>query len=219
MTDSGPIRVMLAGDCPLLRSGFRQVLEAAGIAVVGSVDTAAEAVALLAKTTADVVVVGAVTGHGGGADARDIRASHPAIPLLVLGRSGDVEGVRAALTAGARGYLGLEGAADGDLIQAVRSLAAGEMYLSPELALSHAAAAATSSRPAPAPVEARLTERERQVLTLVARGRSNREIAEILGLSANTIAVHRANLMKTLAVRKTAALVLYAVRHGLVTAD
>jgi len=217
MDDSGPIRVMLAGDCPLLRSGFRQVLEAAGIAVVGSVDTAAEAVALLANTTADVVVVGAVTGHAGGADARDIRASHPAIPLLVLGRSGDVEGVRAALTAGARGYLGLEGAADGDLIQAVRSLAAGEMYLSPELAVSHAAAA-TSSRPAPA-VEARLTERERQVLTLVARGRSNREIAEILGLSANTIAVHRANLMKTLAVRKTAALVLYAVRHGLITAD
>jgi DNA-binding NarL/FixJ family response regulator len=71
-----------------------------------------------------------------------------------------------------------------------------------------------ASRPA-----ARLTERERQVLTLVARGRSNKEIAELLGLSANTIAVHRANLMKTLAVRKTASLVLYAVRHGLVTAD
>ena len=217
MTDSGAIRVVLAGDCPLLRSGFRQVLEAAGVTVVGSVDTATEAADLLRTVKADVVVVGAVTGHGGSADAGEIRATHPAIPLLVLGRSGDVDGVRAALTAGARGYLGLEGAADGDLIQAVRSLAAGEMYLSPELAVSRAAAAA-SSRPAPA-VEARLTERERQVLTLVARGRSNREIAEILGLSANTIAVHRANLMKTLAVRKTAALVLYAVRHGLVTAD
>ncbi|HEV8394413.1 MAG TPA: response regulator transcription factor, partial [Vicinamibacterales bacterium] len=112
----------------------------------------------------------------------------------------------------------LEAAADGDLIQAVRSVAAGEMYLSPELA----AAQAPVSGPAttrPDTSAARLTERERQVLTLVARGRSNREIAELLGLSANTIAVHRANLMKTLAVRKTAALVLYAVRHGLVTAD
>jgi DNA-binding NarL/FixJ family response regulator len=211
-----PIRVMLAGDCPLLRSGFRQVLEAAGVTVVGSVDTAAEAADLLATMTADVVIVGELTRHGG-ADAQHLRAAHPAIPLLVLGRSGDVEGVRAALAAGARGYLGLESAADGDLIQAVRSLAAGEMYLSAELAASQAAAPARShlaAKPAP-----RLTERERQVLTLVARGRSNREIAEMLGLSANTIAVHRANLMKTLAVRKTAALVLYAVRHGLVTAD
>jgi DNA-binding NarL/FixJ family response regulator len=206
---------MLAGDCPLLRSGFRQVLEAAGITVVGSVDSAADAAGLLATVAVDVVVVGTVTRHGNGDDAREIRGAHPSIPLLVLGRSGDVDGVRAALAAGARGYLGLESAADGDLIQAVRSLAAGEMYLSPELAASQAAAPA---RPAPA-ASPRLTERERQVLTLVARGRSNREIAELLGLSANTIAVHRANLMKTLAVRKTAALVLYAVRHGLVTAD
>jgi DNA-binding NarL/FixJ family response regulator len=211
------IRVLLAGDCPLLRSGFRQVLEAAGLAVVGSVDAAVAAAGLLRSVTADVIVVGAVTGHGA-ADAREIHAAHPAIPVLVLGRSGDADGVRAALAAGARGYLGLEGAADGDLIQAVRSLAAGEMYLSPELAVSHAAAPAAQARPAGEP-SARLTERERQVLTLVARGRSNREIAEMLGLSANTIAVHRANLMKTLAVRKTAALVLYAVRHGLVTAD
>ena len=215
-TSDGPIRVMLAGDCPLLRSGFRQVLEAAGIAVVGSVDGAADAAALLSAVEADVVVVGTVTGHGSGADAREIREAHPSIPLLVLGRSGDAEGVRAALAAGARGYLGLEGAADGDLIQAVRSLAAGEMYLSPELAASHASAAAPVR---PAVETPRLTERERQVLTLVARGRSNREIAEMLGLSANTIAVHRANLMKTLAVRKTASLVLYAVRHGLITAD
>jgi DNA-binding NarL/FixJ family response regulator len=213
------IRVMLAGDCPLLRSGFRQVLEAAGISVVGSVDSAEDAAGLLRVAVVDVIVLGAVTGHGS-VDVEAIRAAQPSIPLLVLGRSGDADGVRAARAAGARGYLGLEGAADGDLIQAVRSLAAGEMYLSPELALSHASPAAVPARSnnasAPAP---RLTERERQVLTLVARGRSNREIAEMLGLSANTIAVHRANLMKTLAVRKTAALVLYAVRHGLVTAD
>lgn len=220
MTDIERIRVVLAGDCPLLRSGFRQVLEAAGVAVVGSVDTAAEAVTLLTTVPADVIVVGVVTRYPGGADAKEIRAAHPSIPLLVLGRDGDGDSVRAALGAGARGYLALEGAADGDLLHAVRSLAAGEMYLSPALAASVAPSVATPSAPArllnPAP---RLTERERQVLTLVARGRSNREIAELLGLSANTIAVHRANLMKTLSVRKTAALVLYAVRHGLVTAD
>ena len=216
-TDSGTIRVMLAGDCPLLRSGFRQVLEAAGVVVVGSVAAAADAARLLSTIGADVVVVGNVTRQDGGADAREIRAAHPGTPVLVLGRAGDADAVRAALASGARGYLALEAAADGDLIQAVRSLAAGEMYLSPELAASHAAAPAPV--PQPSQSTARLTERERQVLTLVARGRSNREIAGMLGLSANTVAVHRANLMKTLAVRKTAALVLYAVRHGLVTAD
>jgi DNA-binding NarL/FixJ family response regulator len=214
MSDTEPIRVMLAGDCPLLRSGFRQVLEAAGVSVVASVATSAEAAEQLRSVPADVVVVGAVTRHPGGAHPSENRAAHPAIPVLVLGRSGDAEGLRAALVAGARGYLALDEGADGeDLLQAVRTLASGEMYLSPELAAPPAAPAQ------PAPSVARLTERERQVLTLVARGRSNREIAEMLGLSANTIAVHRANLMKTLAVRKTAALVLYAVRHGLVTAD
>src|SRR6187401_3285102 len=103
MSDSGAIRVLLAGDCPLLRSGFRQVLEAAGMTVVGSVDSMVDAAALLKAVTADVVVVGTVTTHGDGADTREIREAHPSIPLLVLGRWGDAEGVRAALAAGARG--------------------------------------------------------------------------------------------------------------------
>jgi len=214
-SDTDPARVMLVGDCPLVRSGFRQVLESAGLAVVASVATAVDAVAQLRTTPADVVVVGAVTRHGGATEAREVRSCHPGTPVLVLGRSGDIVGVRAALAAGARGYLALDDAEDGDLIDAVRRLAAGEMYLSPELAVP----SAPTVRPTSEVAHQRLTERERQVLTLVARGRSNREIAVLLGLSANTIAVHRANLMKTLAVRKTAALVLYAVRHGLVTAD
>ena len=213
--ESEPVRVMLAGDCPLVRSGFRQVLESAGFVVVDSLGTAVEAAARLRTAPADVVVVGAVTRHGGAADVREVRSCHPAIPVLVLGRSGDVVGVRAALAAGARGYLALDDAEDGDLIQAVRSVAAGETYLSPELV----APSATAMRAPSDAAHERLTGREREVLTLVARGQSNREIAATLGLSANTVAVHRANLMKTLAVRKTAALVLYAVRHGLVTAD
>jgi DNA-binding NarL/FixJ family response regulator len=215
MSDTGRVRVMLVGDCPLVRSGFRQVLESAGLTVVANVATAIEAVAVLRTVAVDAIVVGAVTHHGGAADAREIRSCHPSAPVLVLGRSGDVVAVRGALDAGARGFLALDDAEDCDLIQAVRSVAAGEIYLSPELA----APAAAVARPPFDDAHQRLTERERQVLTLVARGRSNREIAAMLGLSANTIAVHRANVMKTLAVRKTAALVLYAVRHGLVTAD
>ncbi len=93
------IRVLLAGDCPLLRSGFRQVLEAAGMTVVGSVDSAADAAALLETTAADVVVVGTVTSHGSGADVVEIREAQPSIPLLVLGRSGDAAACRTGAAA------------------------------------------------------------------------------------------------------------------------
>jgi DNA-binding NarL/FixJ family response regulator len=208
------VRVMLVGDCPLVRSGFRQVLESAGIVVVASVRDAVEAAGLLRGLPADVVVIGAVTRQAAAADIGEIASCHPAVPVLVLGRSGEALAVRAALDCGARGYLALNDAVDADLIHAVRSVAAGEVYLSPELV----AAPVATARIADGAYQ-RLTDRERQVLTLVAGGRSNREIAQMLGLSANTVAVHRANVMKTLAVRKTAALVLFAVRHGLVTAD
>jgi len=160
-SDTDPVRVMLVGDCPLVRSGFRQVLESAGLAVVASVATAVDAVAQLRTTPADVVVVGAVTRHGGAAEAREVRSCHPGTPVLVLGRSGDIVGVRAALAAGARGYLALDDAEDGDLIDAVRRLAAGEMYLSPELAVP----SAPTVRPTSEVAHQRLTERERQVLS------------------------------------------------------
>jgi two-component system response regulator NreC len=216
MTANGidAVRVLLVGDCPLLRSGFGQVLEAAGISVVGSVASAVEAASLLQSVPADAIVIGALT-RAGAADVRDILSCHATTAVLVLGRSGDASAVRAALDAGARGYLSLDDAVDADLIAAVRSVASGEMYLSPELLAS----APLKPKDRGDSAYERLTERERQVLTLVAGGRSNREIAAMLGLSVNTIAVHRANVMKTLAVRKTAALVLFAVRHGLVTAD
>jgi DNA-binding NarL/FixJ family response regulator len=104
---------------------------------------------------------------------------------------------------------------DADLIHAVRRVAAGEICLSPGLRIPQSS---TSPSSADSPYE-RLTHRERQVLALLASGRSNREIATTLDLSVNTVAVHRASLRRTLAVRKTAALVLVAVRHGLVAAE
>ena len=102
-TQSDPVRVMLVGDCPLVRSGFSQVLSSAGIAVVASVATAVEAAGLLRSVPADVVVLGAVTRHAGAAETREIRSCHPATAVLVLGRSGDGVAVRAALAAGAQG--------------------------------------------------------------------------------------------------------------------
>jgi len=209
------MRVALVGDWPLVRSGFRQVLQSAGIGVIASVADAADASTVLRRVGADVVVVSALTCQAGVSDTRKIAALDPRLPVLVLGRCADPHSVQRVLDAGARGYLVLEQALDADLIDAVRRVAAGELCLSPGLAVPEQV-------PPPWNVETayeRLTPRERQVLALVARGRSNREIAATLDLSVNTVAVHRAGLKKTLAVSKTAALVLVAIRHGLVTAE
>lgn len=209
------MRVTLVGDWPLVRSGFRQLFQSAGIGVIASVGDATEAVNALRRVGTDAVVISAVTCQAGVTNTRKIVSVDPDLPVLVLGRCADTLAVQRILEAGARGYLALAQVADADLIHAVRRVAAGERYLSPGLSMS-----AQSSPPVNFDTAyERLTLRERQVLMLVAHGRSNREMGVTLGLSANTVAVHRAKLMKTLAVRRTAELVLIAVRHGLVMAE
>ena len=209
------MRVTLVGDWPLVRSGFRQVLQSAGIGVIASVADAADASSVLRRLGVDVVVVSALTCQAGVSATRKIAAIDPRLPVLVLGRCADPHSVQRVLDAGARGYLVLDQLMDAGLIHAVRRVAAGELCLSPGL---HVAQPSASSPSPDAPYE-RLTQRERQVLALVAGGHSSREIAAALDLSVNTVAVHRASLMRTLAVRRTAALVLVAVRHGLVAAE
>jgi DNA-binding NarL/FixJ family response regulator len=208
------VRVTLVGDWPLVRSGFRQVLQSAGIGVIASVADAADAANVLRRVGADVVVVSALTCQAGVTSTRELVALDPNVAVLVLGRYADGHEVQRLLDAGARGYLALEEVIDADLIHAVRRVAAGELYFSPGVSVSRR----SSSPPELDTGYARLTHRERQVLMFVANGCSTREIAAKLGLSVHTVAVHRTRLMKTLAVRKTAALVLVAVRHGLVTA-
>jgi DNA-binding NarL/FixJ family response regulator len=115
--------------------------------------------------------------------------------------------VRQALAAGARGYL-LKSALDYDLATAVKRIAAGEMVVDPAVA---------QPKTLKGERDQGLTERELRVLQLICKGQSNREIAATLGLSVNTVAVHRANVMNTLGVHKTAELVVYAIHHGLVT--
>jgi DNA-binding NarL/FixJ family response regulator len=150
------------------------------------------------------------------------------VPVLILGQSADPRTIHAAFASGARGYVQVDVAVEADLIHAVRALAAGEKYLGPERLAAELPLPELLGPPSPEVDPAapeipepyhQLTGREKQVLTLVASGRTSREIAAMLGLSANTVAVHRANLMKTLDVRKATGLVLFAVRHGLVTAD
>ena len=210
------IRVLLADDHALVRQGFRRILEDEhDIEVVGEAGGGAEAVALDQQLDPDVVVLDMSMPEINGLHAAiEILRRRPERPIMILSMFDDAQYVKNAVAAGVRGYI-LKNALETDLLQAVRTLAAGGRFISAELT----AAAESPSPDASAAEDARfadLTAREIQVLRLIAMGKSNREIGTLLGLSANTVAVHRTNLMSTLGVHKAAELVLIAVRKGLV---
>ena len=206
---SEAIRVLLADDHSLVRSGFRRMLEdEPDFEIVGEAADGLEAVRLAAELKPRVIVMDfTMPGLDGATATRQILATTPTIAVLMLSMHSGENYVRNALDAGATGYL-LKDAVDVDLPEAIRKIARGEKYLSPSLAQAAFADDDTLSK---------ITPREKQVLTLIAQGKSNKEIGGILNLSANTVAVHRANLMDALGIHKAAELVLYAVRKGLVT--
>jgi DNA-binding NarL/FixJ family response regulator len=202
------ITVLLVDDHALVRRGFRRLLaDDPSIAVVGEASDGDEAISLALELKPQVVVLDvAMPGTSGLAAMRAILARNPDAAILVLSMHSEETLVRQALDAGARGYI-LKNALDLDLAAAVKRVAAGETVLDP----------AVVSREAAAGERTRLSPRELEVLQLICRGLSNREIAAKLGLSVNTVAVHRANIMNTLGVHKTAELVVYAIQNGLVT--
>lgn len=204
---SHEITVLLADDHALVRRGFRRLLEDdAEIVIVGEASNGQEAVDLAHALHPRVVVMdAAMPGMGGLAATRAILARDPDAIILMLSMHSEETLVRQAMNAGARGYI-LKNALDLDLASAVKRVAAGDTLLDPALA-----------RPSAPPGErSRLTPREVEVLQLICDGLSNRAIAAKLELSVNTVSVHRANIMNALGVHKTAELVMYAVRHGLV---
>jgi len=205
------ISVLLVDDHSLVRRGFRRILEdEPDIEVTGEAADGAEAIRLAQELAPNVVVMDcAMPNMNGLLATRKILEQQPKTLVLMLSMHPEETLVRQALDAGARGYV-LKNAVDLELGAAIRRVMAGETVLDSQL-----------SRPATlkGDRDQHLTPREMEILQMIVEGKSNKEIATVLELSANTVAVHRANLMKTLAVRKTAALVLYAVRHGLVTAD
>jgi DNA-binding NarL/FixJ family response regulator len=202
------ITVLLVDDHALVRRGFRRLLEDdASILVVGEGSNGDEAVQLAAELKPRVIVMDAAMPGCGGLEAtRRILATTPDAAILMLSMHSEETLVKQALAAGARGYV-LKNALDLDLGAAVKRVAAGEKVLDPAVI-----------RPEPLPGERnrRLTPRELEVLQLICNGLSNKEIAVKLDLSANTVAVHRANIMNTLGVHKTAELVVYAIQNGLV---
>ncbi len=203
------IRVLLADDHSLVRRGFRRILEDdEAIEVVGEAANGDEAIAMTKTLKPAVVVMDvAMPGTNGLAATKRILADDPGVAILMLSMHSEETLVRQALDSGARGYI-LKNAIDLDLAAAVKRVAAGETVLDPAV-----------DRPASLKGERNhgLTPRELEVLQLVCSGMSNREVAEKLGLSVNTVAVHRANIMNTLGVHKTAELVVYAISNGLVT--
>jgi DNA-binding NarL/FixJ family response regulator len=204
---SARIRVLLADDHHLVRRGFRRMLEDdPEIEVVGEAASGDEAVRLAGELDPKVVVMdAAMPGTSGLAATRSILARSPGVAVLMLSMHSEETLVRQAMEAGARGYI-LKNVVDLDLGAAIKRVAAGEQVLDPGIA----------ARTPPAGERTRLTPRELEVLQLICDGLSNRAIAGRLGVSINTVAVHRANIMNRLGVHKTAELVVYALQHGLV---
>jgi DNA-binding NarL/FixJ family response regulator len=211
------IRVVLVDDHALVRQGFRRILEDdPDISVVGEASNGLEAIALVKKTDPDVVVMDMAMPEMNGLHATmELIKQRPETKVLILSMYSDEQYVRNALDGGAKGYI-LKNAIENDLTRAVKSVAAGEQYLSPDLAGVLIRAIQSGSFDKSADPYERLTQREKQVLQLIAHGKSNKEIAVMLELSVNTVSVHRANLMSALGAHKTAELVLFAVKKGLV---
>jgi DNA-binding NarL/FixJ family response regulator len=202
------ITVLLVDDHSLVRRGFRRMLEdEPDMEVVGEAGDGEESVKLAKKLRPQVVIMDCALPGMNGLDAtRRIIEDSPETAVLMLSMHSESTWVRQAIEAGAKGYV-LKNAMDLELGPAIRKIAAGETVFDPKVEQK---AALRGER------NAALTQRELEVLQLIVDGKSNKEIATALDLSANTVAVHRANIMNTLGIHKTAELVVYAIRAGLV---
>jgi DNA-binding NarL/FixJ family response regulator len=202
------ISVLLVDDHSLVRRGFRRILEdEPDIMVAGEASSGEEAVKLAGELQPRVILMDcALPGMSGLQAIRKILEDSPAILILMLSMHTEQTWVNQALEAGARGYI-LKNAMDLELGAAVRRVVLGEIVLDAQLARADALKGEPSTG---------LTPRELEILQWICTGKSNKEIAAELGLSANTVAVHRANIMDALGIHKTAELVVYAIRSGLV---
>lgn len=202
------ISVLLADDHSLVRRGFRRILEDdEGMTVVGEASNGVEAIRMSHELKPKVVVMDLSMPELDGVQAtKEIIKHLPETEVLVLSMHADDNYVRNALDAGAKGYL-LKNAIDVDLVGAIRAVAEGKRFIGP--GLKYVAQEQDDELK-------RLTAREKQVLQLIAQGKSNKDIARLLELSVNTVSVHRANLMEKMNIHRTAELVLFAIRKGLI---
>jgi DNA-binding NarL/FixJ family response regulator len=213
-----PLRILLADDHTIMRNGLRLLLERqSDFVVVGEAENGREAVELAARENPDIVImdIGMPVLNGIEA-AKRISEVQPKTAVVVLSMHSDESYILRALKSGARGYL-LKDSAEADLIGAVRAVAAGKAFFSP--AVSKVLADDYIRQIRQKGVEDSyelLTTRERELLQLVAEGRSTKEIASQLNLSPHTVDTHRGNIMHKLNVHSVPELILYAVRRGII---
>jgi len=202
------ITVLLVDDHSLVRRGFRRILEdEADMEVVGEAGNGEDSIKLTKELHPQVVVMDcALPGMNGLEATRHIIRDSPDTAVLMLSMHTESTWVRQAIDAGAKGYV-LKNAMDLELGAAIRKVAAVGTVFDPQVEQKSVLKGERS---------AALTQRELEVLQMIVDGKSNKEIATALDLSANTVAVHRANIMNSLGIHKTAELVVYAIRAGLV---
>lgn len=202
------IRVLLADDHQVVREGLRALLRAAsGIDVVGEAGDGLQAVELAERLRPDVVVMDIGLPHLNGVEAAArVRRGSPRTQVVMLSMHDDAPTVERALQAGARGYV-LKGRGVESLVGALRTVHRGETWLSPELAAKPLSAPGEDGVP--------LSDREREILQLVAEGHTGPQIAERLGLKPKTVENHRTRIMDKLGIHGTAGLVRYALRVGI----
>ena len=218
---SDPIRVVLVEDHQIVRQGLRALLEGTDdVVVIAEADNGDDGVEIAKQHRPDVVVMDLNLPGLNGVDAtKAIRQAVPEAHVLILSMYSTEEHVRPAIRAGAEGYL-LKGSGLSDLVAAIKAVSTGNAFFSPQVAkivLDDSRRAAQGGVPDRAGSE--LTPRERQILKLVAEGRSSPEIAKDLNLSVKTVEGHRGRIMAKLDTKNVAGLVRHAIRLGLVSAD
>ena len=213
------LRVLLVDDHEMIRAGVRSVLEKhADVEIVGEAGDGRAAVRLAARVKPDVVITDVSMPELNGIEAtRQILAENPDVRVIILSMHGEGQHVTEALKAGASGYL-LKNSAAEELGLAVGAVARGKVYLSPKVAQvvvdTHVRRAGPADPRSCVALE-KLSGREREVLQLIAEGKTNKEIAEVLYLSPKTVETHRAQLMNKLDIRTVADLTKFAIRQGL----
>lgn len=213
-----PTRVLLADDHRLVRAGIRSILEGVpGFEVVGEASDGPEVLRLARERQPDVVLLDIALPGMNGLDATaQLLRERPDVRVVILSMHANEEYVAQALRAGACGYL-VKDSTVPELELALGAVMRGETYLSPAVS-RHVVSAYVRSAGASDPLES-LTPRQREVLRLIAEGRSTRDMAKALGVSIKTVETHRAHLMERLGIREVAGLVRYAIRTGLVKPD
>jgi two-component system response regulator NreC len=212
------IRILLADDHTVVRKGLRMLLESQdGLKVIGEAADGRTAVALAEQDPPDVVVMDVAMPTLNGIEAaRQITAKLPQVAVVFLSMHSDESYVLKALKAGARGYL-LKDSAEHDLIQAVQSVTQGKSFFSPAISkmMVEDYVRELQERQIEDSYEL-LTTREREVLQLLAEGKSNKEVAAVLNLSLYTVETHRGNILQKLNLHSGAELILYAIRKGVI---